>query len=80
MGPLRDGNQVLGIEDVVLRVDDIVGSHRVHVVDGESGENLEAYDTEITGIISNDDVSSDVSPGSALVEVLVEVSVESSGE
>lgn len=76
VGVVRRGDQELGIEYVIVAVNDVVGRHRVHVMDDDLVIDLIAFDAEVHTEISGDHIVTSLLPLSRSVESLVQITIE----
>lgn len=79
MGAMTCGDQVLRIEDPPVSVLDVLGRHRVHVVNQEISMKIMANNPKIATMITNDDFIPNHSPLSGTVEALVDPTIEAEG-
>jgi hypothetical protein len=73
------GDEELGIENVLVVVQDVLNPHRVHVVDDETMIHVVLGRGEIASHVSSNDVVSKVSPLLGCVETLVHPAISTEG-
>jgi hypothetical protein len=74
-----DQDEILRVQYVFFTMDNILGSHRIHVMDYWAIENLIAGNTEIVTFVSGYHVMSKISPFFGSIELLVHVAFETKG-
>lgn len=77
MGVVSRADQIFWIHQVIGSVENIVFGYRVHVVNDHPTVNVVTIDSKITTVVSNYEFVSKTLPFSSLVELLVQISVES---
>jgi len=79
MRPSGHTDQVLGVDYVVIEVNDVIESDRVHVMHEDGTVNMVTFDSEVASVVSDDHLVSYGSPFSAGVELLIEMPVIAEG-
>jgi hypothetical protein len=74
---VRNGDQVVGVEETVVSGLDLLDGDRVQMVNVETAVNLVTIDPKIASVVSDDDSVPGLTPLTRRVEVLVDPSVES---
>lgn len=76
---MRNADQELRIKDAIFTIDHMGDGHWIHVVNKNSALDLMILSAQITPIVANDDVISQLTPLPRAIERLVNVSIETEG-
>lgn len=76
VGLVRGGNKELGIKDVLTTVNNLVNTHRIHVVNNGTTVDLVTLDAEITSFVPKEDGVSNMPPLPRAIEPLINPTIE----
>lgn len=79
MSVVCDRDEELRIENLFFAMDDLIDSHRIHVVDDHPVMNLMVGNTHVATKISSDYLMANLLPLSRSIETLVDVALEAEG-
>jgi len=75
----RGCDEKLRIENTHVAMYDVVGGHRIQMMNRDPLMNIVTFDAKITAIVSDDDMIANITPLSRNVELLIDVSIETEG-
>jgi hypothetical protein len=67
------------IQNIHVPLFDVVGRHRIHVMNDNSVKDLMPFDAEIATFVSSDDTKPKLTPLIRRIELLIHPSIESEG-
>lgn len=76
MGLMRRGNKELRVKDLLVTMNNLVNTHRIHVVNNEITVDLIAIYSEITALVSKDDGMTNTLPIPRAIEPLINPTIE----
>lgn len=71
VGSVCDGDQVVGIEEAVIAIFELLEGDRIQVMNVETLMDLIAINTQIACVVANDDLVTSLTPLSRRVEALI---------